>query len=88
MHYYLEQIISKISNGKIISMKELFFARLKNENLFLLWRLLKLKERIPKVLYIVSWNRSSRVPTPCAPFYFNAPCQFTPLLNLSSLIFG
>ena len=33
-------------------------------------------------------------PSPCfipvyfAPFFFNSPCQFTPLLNLRSFIFG
>jgi len=69
-------------------MKELFFAHLKDGNLYLLWRLLKLGERIPKILHVVSWNRRARRPTPCGTFCFNAPCQFTPLLNLSSLIFG
>ena len=64
-------------------MKELFFAVLKDGNLYFLWRLLKLRERIPKILYVVSWKLRTRVLKPYAPFCFNAPCQFTPLLNLS-----
>jgi len=51
-------------------MKELLFALLKDGNLCFLWRLLTLGERIPKILYIVSWNLRTRVLKPCVPFCF------------------
>lgn len=37
----------------------------------------------------VHWKKFHCTPSPCfTPFLFNVPCQFTPLNNLRSLIFG
>ena len=42
------------------------------------------KKTVPSILRVVLHLR----PTCFTPIYFNAPCKFTPLLDLRSLIFG
>jgi len=40
------------------------------------------------LLMEVTTPSSCFTPNRFTPFYFNTPCQFTPFLNLCSLIFG